>query len=287
MSLDELLLRPLGVADAADQQLDVRRALQLVPQDGDGVGLVALHRQHRLGELQQLQHIADARQHLLRVLQQGPVVGGDVGLALGGVDDEGVHLAQGAGDLHMGGEGGASHAHDAILLDKLQQAGRVLFHLFRVGMDALVHPVQMVVFDHHGHDRLPVGVEPGLHGRHRAGHAGVDDGGDRRLAAPDDLPQLDVVPFFHRGRAGRADVHGHGDDHLVRRGQWGDGGGGGQPFPVVRVDAAEKGMAHGYTSLSCSLKLNDNTCIYTLISYSLLMIYHIISARLLSTKLGK
>ena len=46
-----------------------------------------------------------ALEDLVPLLQQQPVVGGQIGLALGGVDDQGVHPAPGPEDLHLAGRG--------------------------------------------------------------------------------------------------------------------------------------------------------------------------------------
>ena len=49
------------------------------------------------------------------------MVGGDIGLALGGVEDQGIHLAGGLLQLFPGGPGAASHADYAGLRHPLHQ----------------------------------------------------------------------------------------------------------------------------------------------------------------------
>ncbi len=60
--------------------------------------------------------------------------------------------------------------------------------------------------------------------------------------APMTWPTADLVPHFHGGSVGGADVLGQGDDYLVRNGGRGDGLAAGQLLVVRGVDAADEGL---------------------------------------------
>ena len=118
--LAQLLLTALGVT--AVQGLHHDGGLLLgddLVHGVDAVLLVVLHADDHLVHAEHLGKIHAAADDLLGALQHGAVVAGDVGLALGAVDDDGVHLADAAGDLHVSGEGRAAHTDDAGVLDDL------------------------------------------------------------------------------------------------------------------------------------------------------------------------
>ena len=191
------------------------------------------------------------------------MVAGDVGLALAGVDDDRVHLAKAGGDLHMGGEGGPAHAHDARLLhqggDLLGGKGVGVLGRDAVGTGGVVE----VVLNNDAHDGHAGEVDALLHRRHRAGDAGVDGGGDEGGGVPHLLPHGHLVANRHAGGAGRADVQGHGDHHPGGRREGFDGlfvGGG---LVVVGMDAAEKGLCHRFTSFSFQFGAVLSECYHT------------------------
>ena len=120
--LDEHLLSALGVAAGQGLDLDAR-GIDGVLHLGDGLGLVALDADDALGDVQILHHLLDAVEDVMGVLDEAPVVGGDIGLTLRAVDDQHVDLVQVlGGQLHRRGEAGAAQAHQLNFL--------LHFHLF-------------------------------------------------------------------------------------------------------------------------------------------------------------
>ncbi len=74
--------------------------------------------------MQQMVEDIDPLRDLLRTLLHQTIVGGDVGLALGGVDNQGVDAAQTALQFGGGGKAGAAQSGDAGLMQMLNQFGR-------------------------------------------------------------------------------------------------------------------------------------------------------------------
>ena len=172
------------------------------------------------------------------------MVAGDVGLALGRVDDDVIHLAQTRADLHVGGEGGAALADDAGVLDDLHQLlGSQAVGILH-GLDVLGDGVFKVVGDHYGHHRAAHGGGAGLHSLHRAGDGGVDGSGNEPAGLADPLADLHFVSYSDDGLTRRTDVHGHGNDHFRRRCQLFDGLLIGCGLHVVGMNAAKESLCH-------------------------------------------
>ena len=117
----------------------------------------------------------------------------------------------------------------------------------RGGLDLLADLVLSVVVNDHGHDVSAHGIGPGLHRLDGAGDAGVDGGAETAELA-DLLAHLHMVAGLHQGGAWRAEVLGHGNDHLCRSGQLFDGLFIGRGFHVVGMNAAEERLCHYFTS---------------------------------------
>ena len=117
----------------------------------------------------------------------------------------------------------------------------------RGGLDLLADLVLSVVVNDHGHDVSAHGVGPGLHRLDRAGDAGVD-GGAKTAELADLLAHLHMVAGLDKGGAWRAEVLGHGDDHLSRGRQLLDGLFIGRGFHVVGMNAAKERLCHYFTS---------------------------------------
>ena len=201
--LDELLFRALGVTDPQGQHLHV-------PVGGgtdslNGLGLILFDTDGRALRLQNLLDDPQAPQDTLRALPHQAVVGGDVGLALGAVDDDCVHLAQAGGELHIRREARAAHAGDARLMDDGDQllGGQLVdaFVLFQVG----TQDVPEIVLDDHAHTVGAGGRGPHLHGDDRAGNGGMDRHA-QSLTVTDLLTDGHAVAHLDQGRAGSADM---------------------------------------------------------------------------------
>ena len=206
--------------------------------------LVGLDADVHLIQAEALGQDGSALDHLIRPLQAGAVVAGDVGLALGGVDDDVVHLAQRGRDLHMGGEGSAALADDACVLDDLYQLlTRQVFGVSR-GLDVFADGVLEIVLDHHGHHGAAHGIGAGFHCLDRTGYAGVDRCGYKSAGFADPLSDFYLVAHCNNGFTRRTDVHRHGDDHLSRSFQLFDGLFIGRGLHVIGMNAAKESLCH-------------------------------------------
>ena len=225
------------------ENLDVLARLQLGLQRVCRLGLVVFDADISLIETEDLHDNAKACKHLFRHLPHEPVVRCNVGFALGGVDDDGVDLADAAGNLHMGWEGGAAHTGDASLVNDLRK-------LFRAqGIDGLprlnfgAQGVLKIIFDDDSHYIGTAHIGAGFHGDDLTGHGGV-----HRHAHPGIVTNLlthrDHIALFDKGLAGCANVLGHGDYDLLGGGKHLNGFVTGHRLHVFRMDASKKRMSH-------------------------------------------
>ena len=243
--LAQLLFSALGIAGMQD--LYHHGSLQLGNRLVKHVGrilLVGLDADVHMLHAEALGQQGSALDDLLGPLQHGAVVAGDVGLALGGVDDDIVHLAETGADLHMGGEGRAALAHDTGVFDDLHQllGGQAVGVVH--GMNVRTHGVLEVVLDDHGHHGPAHGEGTGLHCLHRAGHAGMDGSGHETAGFTDLLTDGHLVAHRNDGLAGCTDVHRHGNDHLSRGCQLLDGLFIGRGLHIIGMNAAKESLCH-------------------------------------------
>ena len=185
---------------------------------------------------------------LVAALQQQTIVGGDIGLALSGVDDQGVYAAGGLAQLLRRGKAAAAHAGNTCLPHPAQQQlqGDLL------GDQGLGPPgpggVLAVVLDDDGGDSAQLGVGAVLNGRHPAGDAGVDGG----LQPPADghrLSHLHRVSRLHRRQQSLVPAGGQGQiDPPGGLLQLSDGLTPGILFVWSGIDPAEEGTKHEKTS---------------------------------------
>ena len=117
-ALDEDLLRALRVDAGQGLDGDGGVALDEAEHHVHGLGLVALDGDDDAFDVQPFLHGHDAAHHVLGVLDELAVVGGDIGLALGAVDDQGVDDRQVFhGQLNRGGKARAPQAHQSAGAD--------------------------------------------------------------------------------------------------------------------------------------------------------------------------
>ena len=181
----------------------------------DALGLVVLDDHVDLLGLIELQHGADAIGQQLAVVQHGAGVGGDVGLALGAIDADVVHLLGLDVQLYRGGEAGAAEAHRAAGADGVHKALEI--RDLRGG-EPLVGLLQAVSLDDDAHAAGTVEGGDLLHLFHGAGHAGVDGSGHEAARLCDELPHLHDVSRLDHRLCRRANVHGHRDGDHSRHG---------------------------------------------------------------------
>ena len=219
--LDEDLLGALRVRSLqrqnADLVADVNRAVGDLSERLDGVGLVVLDADDHAVDVEEFLDGHDAGDDVPAVLEHLAVVGGDVGLTLGGVDDHGVDVLVGRDvQLDGGREARAAEAYQPRLAHGGDQLGEALdVRRLDVRRDALL----AVALDE---DRVYA-----VAARHDdlvdlldlAGHRGVDGRADEGLAARDDLTDVDGIADLDQRHARRADVLGHGQGDHRRHGQ--------------------------------------------------------------------
>ena len=242
--LAELLFAALRVAAA--QRLDHNGSLLLLDDlvEGlDAVFLVVLHADDDLVHAEHLGEVAAAADDLGRALKHRAMVAGDVGLALGAVDDDRIDLADTAGDLRMGRERSAAHADDTGLFDHFDH----FLNAQCVGVGGRLHffaqLVLEIIVNDNGHDLTAHGVGAGLHRSDRTGNACVN-GSAEALKFTDLLSKLDIVALGDRGSAGCAEVHRHGDDHLSGCLELLDGLFIGGSLHIVWMNAAKESLCH-------------------------------------------
>ena len=187
----------------------------------------------------------DTGNDLLRILLTDPVVGNDVGFALAGIDDDGVHLADAGGKLYMSGEGRAAHADDAGFPDDAHQilGGQGIHFRLGTGLDILAQGIFVVIFDDHTHHGGSVGMGTGSNHAHLTGNGGMDRH-TQALIITDLLTLLDQITLLDQGLAGRADMLGHGDYQRIACREFHDLLLFSVPFIFFGMNPSEKGKRH-------------------------------------------
>ena len=135
--LDDQLLSALWVFDRAHTHAD-RQILRTVSLEFSyRIRLVRLHSDYCLCGAGCTQQVSDACEYIGGLLQHDAVVGGQVGLALDAIDDEGVQLfSLRRFEFYMGRKRGAAEADNARSLDRHNDlVGRGSLHVtgFAVG----------------------------------------------------------------------------------------------------------------------------------------------------------
>ena len=214
MAWHQLLLTALGVTAA--QRLHHNGGLLLsddLVHGVDAVLLVVLNADDDLVHAEHLGQIGSAADDLLGTLQHGPVVAGDVGLALSAVDDaRSFTLPMPPEILTCVGKVAppiptipafftistiSSTVRASGSAGAFTSSLTVFWKSFSITTDTMSPPME---------------IGPGLDGLHRTGNAGMDRGA-QPLEFADFLTHLYLVAYFYDRGAGCAKVHRHGDDH--------------------------------------------------------------------------
>ena len=211
------LLRALGVLHELGDDLDAVFGRVKAVQQVYGVLLVLLDAVIALVETVRNADELYALQKLLRVLQHGAVVAAEIGLALGAVYDDRVHLAARALDLEGRREHRAAHADDAGLADAGDDSVGVLELLLAEGLHVLAGRVLKVVLNNDGHDHVAQHVAPGLDGYDLTGDGRVYRGGHRRVVRAYELAHLHRIPHLDDGLVRGAYLLDHRQHHDRRR----------------------------------------------------------------------
>ena len=215
--VDQLFFRALGVLGGEHVNQDSRLILSSFLQRLNGLGLVVLNADVAFLQAEDLHNELQAGDHILGLLPAQPVVGSDVRLTLTGVDDDGIHLADAAGQLHMGGEGCAAHTHNAALVDDIHQlfGSQCVHFLLGSGLHRFTQSIQVVIFDDHAQNHAAIGVSPGLHRLDLTGNGSVHRDA-QSLVVADLLTLCHQVAFCNQGLTGGADVLRHGNHDNIR-----------------------------------------------------------------------
>ena len=164
--------------------------------------------------VQNLLDLVDSVQHVFAVFQGFPVVGGYIGLALGHVNNQGVDaFAIGHVQLYMGRKARAAQSHQPGGPGGVGQG----FFVFDRGrrLNGRVRLHQPVGLNDHRLHHLPGGQHNLGDLRHRAGDGSMDGRAHIGLGIAYHSAHIHMVPFFHRGLAGRANVLLHSQNDLL------------------------------------------------------------------------
>ncbi len=122
------LLRTAGRVFGRDHaQLQILLAAQRFFQRGDSLRLVIFNADQHALRLQHPGEDTAAFQHLGGAILHQTIVGGDIRLALGGIDDQGIDAVKTAFQLAGGRKAGAAQAGDAGIVNALHDCGAILF----------------------------------------------------------------------------------------------------------------------------------------------------------------
>ena len=119
--LRQLLSAAGGVFCRYHPQADASNVRQHGAHHRDSLRLVVLNADQHLIGLQNMGENAHAVDNLRGAVLHQPIIGGDVGFALGGVDDKRADLVAAAAQLSAGGEACAAQPGDAELVNALNQ----------------------------------------------------------------------------------------------------------------------------------------------------------------------
>ena len=124
---DEYILRPLGIAEFQHTDGDPAVVPAQPAHQPDGLGLVVLDADLGTGNPQKIKTGMNPGEHCVAALQKLPVVRGQIRLALGSVDEQGVDLREVLGPhLHVCGEACAPQAHNAGVLQRPHKAIKIM-----------------------------------------------------------------------------------------------------------------------------------------------------------------
>ena len=154
---------------------------------------------------------------LVRAVEHRAGVGGDIGLALRAVDDDGLDLLEILdGQLHDRREARAAEADHAAGADGVE---KVLHRLELRGLELGIGFLLAVGGDDDGLHEPSAGADLLTDLLDRARDARVHGRGHEAAGFADQLADPDAVAGLDDRDGGRADVHGHRDLHRLGNGQ--------------------------------------------------------------------
>ena len=218
--LNEHLLSTLGVLGFGCADADILIWSNLFFHQRDGIGLVVLNEDHALRGTDCLHHGPQTKHDIIGIFQHHPMVGSQVGLALGTVDKYSVNGLSGL-QFDIGGEGGAAHTNDTLFLDDLNDLVRGQLFQRLIGHHGFMKRVLAVIFDDHTHYTGPlIGMGMGFHCNDRAADTGMHRSADKSCLLADKLTNFHGIARLNHGIRRGANVHRQRDDHGVRLGEF-------------------------------------------------------------------
>ncbi len=257
--LDQLLFATGGVLGGEDLE-HIGALANGGAHGGDGFGLVVLDADQHLLRLDQVFEYLDARHQLRRLLAHQQVIGGDIGLAFGAVDDQRANRLRGwRGQLHRGGEAGTAEAVDTSLTDDVQQIGRRQLAVIgvRLQFDPLVPAIAVDDDGRRGHARdVRVGLRADEADGARCGR--MHRRADEAAGLGDQLALEHLFAERHARFGGRAQVLGKRHDQPRRQRHPLDRRAVGQLLALRRMDAAMDvpDVQRGHAACSRSLAIS-------------------------------
>ena len=237
--VDLVLFGALWIENGQDDDLDVALDVgERLFHGGDGLGLVGLDGDAHGRLAQNLAHDLHAGADARRLFHHHAAVGGEIGFALGTVqDEEFAALVRRRGELDDGGEARAAHAADAGVVDARAQVfngGRLPVQRGKGG-GVFLRLVGFKDYAVRHAARRPQALFDALD---RAARRRVDGHRDEAVTLADELAAQDVVARLDEAFGGRAEMLAHGNGEGLGNGQLFDRLAGGQFLVVVGVDPA-------------------------------------------------
>ena len=225
--IDELFLGALRVFNLQGLDDDALELACRLLHLGNSEGFVALDADVGVGDTQSFPEDADADADFLGMLHHDTVVGGEVRLALGGIDDEVLgFLALGDAVFDVGREGGTTKTDDTHLFEfgnnLLRLKGAFAFDIGST-VDGF-HPFVSLDSDINGGLGEAKSVLAGIDLQDGTADGGMDIGAHEGLGFADELADLDFVAFLHHGSGRSTEVLVHKHHHLRRHRHHFDGG---------------------------------------------------------------
>ena len=156
-----------------------------------------------------------ALQQQVGLFQHDAVIAGEVGFALGAIDDKGIDgCALQAGQLDAGGESRAAQSHQTAGAHRHQNILQLRADGGR--SEGLIDGLLAIGGDDNGFRFGAAGIEDLLDGLDLTRYAGMDRCRNRRFTIADELADLNGIANLYDRLAGGADVLRHGNGDLGR-----------------------------------------------------------------------
>ena len=226
--VNQLLLTALRIALLQGDNLDVvfrsgERFGTFLGQQLDGGHLVGLNTNVSGGHLGTLHQQFQTDQNLVGMLHHQTEVGGDIRLALYGVDDDALSLGRGRwGQLDEGGETGTAHTYDTGILDAADnllggQLGMLLDGLQLVGAVDGLFPLVAFYINYNNGLAIASSVDGGIDLEYGTADRREDRSTDKTASLGNHSTHLHLVALLYDGLGGSTNVLRQREDGLLRQ----------------------------------------------------------------------